>query len=260
MRDADYANNLRPDGGMPFRLQLPIGSGFWNFRPCADGQFGGVIKVYRDWKICGDIEWLRCLWPAVKRSIEFAWSRDNQDRWDPDQTGVLWGRQHHTLDMELFGPNAWLTGMYLGALKAGAEMAAALGEDNTAAMYAGIFARGKTWVDANLFNGEYYFQSIDLGDRSVLEPFVETEMAAGLLGDGVEQLYWSAEHKQLKYQLGDGCLIDQALGQWHACLYGLGDILDPAKISVQPAVQSIATTSSQRLGDIVQSVPRLRPL
>ena len=35
--------------------------------------------------------------------------------------GVLEGRQHHTLDMELFGPSAWLQGMYLAALKASAE-------------------------------------------------------------------------------------------------------------------------------------------
>ncbi len=48
MRNADYGYNLRDDGGMPFRLQLPIGSGYWNFRPCADGQFGGVLKTYRD--------------------------------------------------------------------------------------------------------------------------------------------------------------------------------------------------------------------
>ena len=34
--------------------------------------------------------------------------QDNPDRWDPDETGMLWGRQHHTLDMELFGPNSWL--------------------------------------------------------------------------------------------------------------------------------------------------------
>ena len=82
MREADYAYNLRPDGGMPFRLQLPIGTGRWNFRPCADGQFGGVLKTYRDWKICGDTAWLRQLWPAVKQSIEFAWRSDNEDRWD----------------------------------------------------------------------------------------------------------------------------------------------------------------------------------
>ena len=157
MRDADYTYNLRPDGGMPFRLQLPIGSAPWGFRPCADGQFGGVLKTYRDWKISGDTEWLRGLWPAVKQSIEFAWSPKNDDRWDPDKSGVLTGRQHHTLDMELFGPNSWLTGMYLGALKAGAEMAAHLGDDETAVEYRDIFERGKAWADENLFNGEYYY-------------------------------------------------------------------------------------------------------
>ena len=80
------------------------------------------MKVYREWKICGDTEWLRACGPNVS-AIAFAWHPDNEDRWDPDKTGVLWGRQHHTLDMELFGPNAWLTGFYLGALKAAAEMA-----------------------------------------------------------------------------------------------------------------------------------------
>ena len=55
--------------------------------------------------------------------LEYAWSAEYPDRWDPDCTGVLWGRQHHTLDMELFGPNAWLTGFYLRALKAAAQMA-----------------------------------------------------------------------------------------------------------------------------------------
>jgi hypothetical protein len=131
--------------------------------------------------------------------------------------------------MELFGPNSWLTGFYLGALKAAAEMAAALGENETAVEYGAIYERGRAWVDKNLFNGEYFVQKIDLGDKSVLQPFTATEKAAGVLGDGVESLYWSAEHKELKYQLGEGVLIDQVLGQWHAGLYGLGDVLDAKK-------------------------------
>ena len=106
--------------GLSFRLSLPLGTHYTTERPCADGQFGGILKLYRDWKLSGDLDWLRRLWPAATRSLEYAWSPDNPDRWDPDQTGVLWGRQHHTLDMELFGPNSWLTGFYLGALKAGA--------------------------------------------------------------------------------------------------------------------------------------------
>ena len=228
MREADFRYNLRADGGMVFRLQLPLGAPRWPFRPCADGQFGGVLKTYRDWKICGDREWLRSLWPAVKQSLDFAWHPGNEDRWDPEQTGVLWGRQHHTLDMELFGPNAWLTGMYLAALKAGAEMAEHLGDADSAAEYRAIFARGKAWADANLFNGEYYIQRIDLHDRGIVEAFAEDEIV--LIGNSTMEAYWDEEHQEIKYQIGDGSSIDQLLGQWHASLYGLGEIFDPAQV------------------------------
>lgn len=228
MRDADYKYNLRDDGGMPFRIQLPIGRGQWRFRPCCDGQFGGVLKVYRDWKICGDSDWLRAIWPDVKMSIEFAWHPGNEDRWDPGKTGVLWGRQHHTLDMELFGPNSWLTGMYLGALKAGAEMAEALDDTETAAEYTAIFEKGRAWADAHLFNGEYFIQKIDLKDKRVVEAFAKEEVL--IQGGNTMQAYWNDEHQEIKYQIGEGSSIDQVLGQWHASLYGLGDIFDPAQV------------------------------
>ncbi len=221
MRNADYKYNYFDHGGLSFRIQLPLGRSKgverMGIRACADGQFGGIMKVYRDWKICGDTEWLRGLWPVLKEVIGYAWHQDNHDRWDPDKTGVLWGRQHHTLDMELFGPSSWLTGFYLGALKAGAEMADALGDTETAVEYRDIFARGKAWVDVNLFNGEYYYQEVNLNDKQMLESF-----------DAVNP-YWSEEHSEIKYQVGEGCVIDQVLAQWHAELYGLGEIFDTAQ-------------------------------
>ncbi len=223
VRELDYRHNLRPDGGMPFRLQLPVGSGQSSFRPCADGQFGNVIKVYRDWKICGDTAWLKALWPRVRRSLEFAWAGTNTDRWDPARTGVLYGRQHHTLDMELFGPNAWLTGFYLAALKAGAEMAEACGETAAAQTYCALFERGRDWIARHLFNGEYFVQRIDLRDRSILEAFAADDPA-------VTATYWSAEHGELKYQIAEGCGIDQVLAQWHADLAGLGEIFDDRQV------------------------------
>ena len=164
----------------------------------------------------------------MKKSIDFAWHPNNEDRWDPDKTGVLWGRQHHTLDMELFGPNSWLTTMYLGALKAGAEMAEHLGESDTAAEYRAIFARGKAWADEHLFTGEYYTQRIELKDRSLVEAFEGKHDS--LHGTSALQAYWNDEHGEIKYQLGEGSSIDQLLGQWHASLYGLGDLLDPAQV------------------------------
>ena len=49
--------------------------------------------------------------------------------------------------------------------------------------------------------------------------------------------YYNAETGELKYQIGDGLIIDQALAQWHANLMGLGQIYDPDKLKT--ALQSL---------------------
>lgn len=223
MRENDFRYNQRPDGGMAFRLQLPLGSDRWGFRSCVDGEMGGVIKSFREWKISGDTAWLRKWWPSIKKSLEFAWSKDNPDRWDPNQIGVITGRQHHTLDMELFGPNAWLTGFYLAALKAAAEMARAVGEEDAARGYEAIYEKGRAFVGEKLFNGEYFYQRIDLNDSKMLEAFSSPE-------DDVRKTYWNEEAGEIKYQIAEGCGIDQVLGQWMADLCGLGDVLDRAQV------------------------------
>ncbi|MDQ8738775.1 GH116 family glycosyl-hydrolase [Paenibacillus sp. LHD-38] len=214
MRDLDFTYNQCEDGRMSFRLATPVGRELWSFpHACVDGQFGGVIKAYRDWKISGDTQWLRSHWIAIKKSIEYAWADTNADKWDADRDGVIEGRQHHTLDMELVGPNAWLNGFYLAALKAGAEMAHHLGEPDTAASYMDLYRKGKRWTDKHLFNGEYYGQQVDLKDHALLERYGMTN-------------YWNDEAKEIKYQMQDGCGIDQVIAQWHANLCGLGEIFD----------------------------------
>lgn len=227
MHDLDYTYNQREDGGMAFRLQLPLGRERSGFRPCVDGQFGVILKAYQYWKYSGDTSWLRGRFPAICKAIEFAWSPSNEDRWDRNKDGVLEGRQHHTLDMELFGPSSWLNGMYLAALKAGAEMAEALGEPQKAEEYRGIFASGKAWVDKNLFNGEYYFQKIDLREKQLLEKY---DGAPAMTGGSASETYWNDEAGEIKYQIGEGCALDQVLAQWHARLSGLGDVFDPDQV------------------------------
>jgi hypothetical protein len=51
------------------------------------------------------------------------------------------------------------------------------------------------------------------------------------------EAYWSDEYGEIKYQIGDGCLTDQILGQWHADIAGLGDLLNPE--NVRTALQSV---------------------
>ncbi len=220
MREANFRYCVDPRGGSHFRLRLPLGyrepteSG----RPCADGQFGDIMKSYRDWKISGDDAWLNRWWPTMKRMIEFAWSKENPDRWDPEQSGVLTGRQHHTLDMELFGASSWLNSHYLGALKAAVEMALAVGDIEFAGICDDILSRGMAYTDSELWNGDHYIQKLDLTDKSITDSF------------NASDVYWNDEAKEIKYQIADGVAIDGVLGQLYASLYGIGDILDKEKV------------------------------
>jgi len=94
----------------------------------------------------------------------------------------------------------------------------------------GACEKGGLYVDRVLFNGRYYAQKLDLADRSILEPF-DTGRKAGVLRDSFMQAYWSDEYGEIKYQIGGGCLTDQILGQWHADLVGLGDLLPPDHVA-----------------------------
>jgi len=226
MREVEFIHSMNEDGKIGFRAMLPLKTrDITDFRACADGQYGAVIKVYRDYKICGDIEWLKRFWPQIKLAISYTWSPNNPDKWDPDKSGVLTGRQHHTLDMELFSPNSWLTGLYLAALKAAAEIAVILGEESTAKEYMKIFKKGKKFVDKELFNGEYYYQKIDLGDKSIIDKYPDA-------GN-----YWLEESSEIKYQIGEGSAVDQVLAGYHSALCGLGEIYN--KKQMRSALKSI---------------------
>lgn len=224
IRDAEFRYSTDEDGRMGFRMMLPLGRKMTDFRACLDGQMGSVIKCYREWKLSGNSEWLAAHWDDIKRVLAYAWSDKNPDRWDADRDGVLEGRQHHTLDMELFGPSSWLEGIYLLALKAAAEMAEFLRDTEAAKEYAELYEKGKRWTAENLFNGSYFIQKVDVTDKNTVMAF------------GAEN-YWNDEAEQIKYQIADGSSIDQMLAQWHSDILGLGDIFD--REQVQTALESM---------------------
>jgi len=208
---------LLDSGATSFRINLPLKKEMATARACVDGQMGEVIKFYREWKFSGDNEWLKKHSESIFRMLEYAWAEENPDKWDADMDGVLEGRQHHTLDMELFGPSSWLQGFYLLALDCGAEMATFLGDEKRASLYLKLYENGKTWMNEHLFNGKYFNQSVDLSDRSVLDRY------------DAAQRYWNKEANEIKYQVADGCIIDQMLADWHAVLIGKKGVFDPEK-------------------------------
>jgi hypothetical protein len=183
------------DGGMRFRQLLP--DGFDRFpTAAADGQMGQIMKVYLDWQLSGDRAYLEELWPRVKRAIAFAWIAGG---WDADRDGVLEGAQHNTYDIEFFGPNPLCGIYYLGALRAVEEMAGAMGDEGTRAEVRRLFESGRAWIDANLFNGEYYIQQVKGQPREQIAPALMNTMG-------------SDRTDEPEYQMGSGCLADQLIG------------------------------------------------
>ena len=209
------AGKERDRGFMAFRTSLPLKGAQHAYYAAADGQMGCIMKMYRDWQLNGDDAFLRRLWPKVRKCLEFCWIKGG---WDADRDGVMEGCQHNTMDVEYYGANPQMGTWYLGALRAAEEMARYLGHREFADECRRLFENGSRWIDANLFNGEYY-------EHHVQPPRKRKDIAPGLIiGMGSKTL------RNPDSQLGPGCLVDQLVGQTMAHVCGLGYLLKPANV------------------------------
>ena len=104
MREVKFEFSTTESGAMAFRTPLPLSKLEGKVGTAADGQMGCIMKLYREWQLSGDDEFLRKLWPQAKKALEFAWE---QGSWDSDQDGVMEGEQHNTYDVNFYGPKIW---------------------------------------------------------------------------------------------------------------------------------------------------------
>jgi non-lysosomal glucosylceramidase len=213
LRTAAFGYSMDEQGGMRFRQLLPDGKERYKIA-AADGQMGQIIHAYLDWKLSGDEAWLKAMWPRVKKGLEFAWIPGG---WDANRDGVFDGVQHTTYDVEFYGPNPLCGIYYLGALRAAEEMARAAGDDSSANEYRKLFDQGSRWIDANLFQGEFYIQQI----RGFRPDQISSQLRSGMGSENTERP---------QYQVGGGCLIDQLLGQYLANVAGLGPLVSPEHV------------------------------
>ncbi len=220
LRKAAFGYSMDEVGAMRFRQLLPDGKDRFGFA-AADGQMGQIIHAYMDWKLSGDNQWLTTMWPLVKKALEFAWVPGG---WDANRDGVLEGVQHNTYDVEFYGPNPMCGIYYLGALRAAEEMARAVGDTSSANEYRKLFLQGSSWIDANLFNGYFYIQKIQGFPADKIAKNLRSDMGTG-------------NTEKPEYQVGEGCLIDQLVGQYLAQVAGLGSLVSPEH--VQTTLKSI---------------------
>jgi uncharacterized protein (DUF608 family) len=180
----DFGLAQQADGAIRFRAEF-------NDIPAVDGQAGTILRALREHQMTTDDAWLQRNWPGIRKAIEWLMKKDG------DGDGLIVDNQHNTLDTDWFGPVAWLSGMYLAALRAGEQMAMIVGDDLFARRCRKILDQGQPKLVAELFDGEYF---INRPDPRHLEAI----------------------------NSGTGCHIDQMLGQSWAFQVGLGRIL-PAR-------------------------------
>jgi uncharacterized protein (DUF608 family) len=211
-REQELERSMDRRGHINFRSALPDGETHHQYRAASDGQLGGIMKLYREWQISGDHEWLARMFPLAKKSLNYCIRS-----WDPRGKGVLEEPHHNTYDIEFWGPDGMCSSIYIGALSAMAHMARDLNKPEDAERFRSLSKSGAAYLDKHLYNGEFYEQKVTyrgLRDTSFSRFAKRVNRKSG----EVDKLL---KREGPKYQYGTGCISDGVIGAWMARIYGI---------------------------------------
>ena len=210
-----YGFGFKPDGSMAYR-------GEYGGDSAIDGHCGVILAVLRAHQTNPDGEFLKRLWPRVKKSIEYANANDR------DGDGLLDTPKLTTLDEPWHGVIPWTSSLYSAALTAGEQMALEMGDPEFAADCRQRAEKGRAAMDAKLFNGEWFVQIPDPENPNKLGAYETVH-------------------------------IDQVMGQGWAWQVGLGRVLN--EDTTQSALRSLWKYNFARNLDAfdAQANPKGRP-
>lgn len=182
----DLGLSLQPDGMIWYRGEVVKG-------PAIDGQAGTILRFYREHQMYSDQRFLQSNWEKIKRATEWV------IRQDRNQDGMEDTPIENTLDAVWDGEIAWLVGLCIAAVKAGAAMAAEMGDKAFEEVCRTYVEKGMKNMEEKLFNGEYFIHRPD------------------------------AEKGWQKLGSYNTCHIDQVYGQSWAHQVGLGRVIGKDK-------------------------------
>jgi uncharacterized protein (DUF608 family) len=220
LRETEFQVNQNQEGHQVFRTNLPISDPIHNFYAASDGQLGGIMKIYRDWRISGNTDWMKSLYPQVKKSMDYC-----IETWDPKHQGILEEPHHNTYDIEFWGPDGMCTSFYLGALTAFIEMSKALNEPFDT--YDTLLLKGKKYMEDELFDGEYFIQKIKWTGLNAPDPVKAQSNNTRFSAEVLDIMKKEGPGNQY----GTGCLSDGILGMWIASVCGLDEVIDNKKVT-----------------------------
>ncbi|MBZ4191890.1 GH116 family glycosyl-hydrolase [Niabella beijingensis] len=144
----DLGISLQENGGIWFR-------GEYDKRPAIDGQAGRVLGCYREHQMSADNGFLQKNWEQIKHATQFI---INQDK---NRDGMEDTPLENTLDAIWDGEIAWLVGLCIAAVKAGAAMAEEMNDTAFATLCHDYAEKGSRNMSRHLFNGEYFIHRPD---------------------------------------------------------------------------------------------------
>ncbi len=147
-----------------------------------------VLMVCRDYLYTGDRGYLERMWTPVKKAMDSMRELDGDGDGLPDH-----GTRHNTYDAwDFAGTPAYISVLWLSALKAAARLAAAVGDEGRRQEWEEIRARGIDSLERRLWNGKYYLlwrdgaDDGDLFDASLMTDQLDGEWflrASGIGGN-----------------------------------------------------------------------------
>ena len=221
LRESEFFISQNKEGHQMLRTNIPIRAVKHDFHAAADGQLGGIIKIYRDWRISGDTDWLRMMYPQVKNSLDYC-----IDTWDPRRVGALEEPHHNTYDIEFWGADGMCTSFYAAALQSFIQLGKALNEN--VSEYESLLAKSKDYMETKLYDGEYFIQNIQWENLKSPDPIAIAEKNWN--SDYSEEARAILIKEGPKYQYGKGCLSDGIIGCWMSLVAGLDEPIDKAKV------------------------------
>ncbi len=224
MRETEFKTQHKL-GYLPHRTVIPLylpqfgeTPDFGDVPPAIDGMFGMILKIYRDYLITRDLDFLKNSWSYIQKLMEYILKE-----YYVDFEGTITRAQPNTYDCSIYGFNTFVGSLNLTALLACEKIALELNLLDWADRCKKLYNFSQQIVDKECWNGEFYIQKYD-------------------------------EKKVKEFQYGIGCFSDQLLGQWWAFHLGLGFIFP--KEHVQQAIKSIVKYNYKETLNGLKQTPR----
>jgi len=203
-----FADMQRAQGYIPHdlgRMRLDMPSISTNHLYWKDLNPKFILMVYRDYLWKNDLEFLKKMFPFVKKAFFWIISTDKNKDYLPDNEGA-----DHTFDLwPCYGVSAYTSSVFLASLLALLKICEILDDKDTKKLAAEYFLKGRKNFEKKLWHKHYFIEYNNRGNRN------NSNIA----------------------KVSQACSMSQLIGQWYSSMLGLDYIV--SKIKIKKAIETI---------------------